>query len=256
MSEAPPPPAPRSRAAWLRGGVAAVVIALVAVLAYRFGRHDARVATDPSAPNGRGAVSVPPAPALPTQDRGGVHLTGVVVDGAGLPVAGAIVSAEPERGVIDRALVGIPPRDAGASAPSDAAATAAAPNDAGATGDVITAQATGADGRFAIVPLAPGRYRLHVTGVGLLAAEVRMVPVPSDEARIVVARQVAIDGTRHRRRRRRSRARNVGIRGEAIGGTLEVTDRRARRVPRAEPAGRPLSGVRVASRDSRRAACA
>jgi hypothetical protein len=226
MSEDPPPPAPRSRAAWLRGGVAAVVIALVAVLAYRFGRHDARVATDPSAPNGRGAVSVPPAPALPTQDRGGVHLTGVVVDGAGLPVAGAIVSAEPERGVIDRALVGTPPRDAGVSAPSDAAATAAAPNDAGATGDVITAQATGADGRFAIVPLAPGRYRLHVTGVGLLAAEVRMVPVPSDEARIVVARQVAIDGTVTDGGAPVARA-NVGIRGEAIGGTLEVqTDAR------------------------------
>ena len=79
---------------------------------------------------------------------------------------------------------------------------------------------TGADGHFIVDGLAPGRYRLRVTGTGLLAAEVRFVPVPSDEARIVVARQVAIEGTvtdggkpvaerdgRHPRRRDRRRAR-------------------------------------------------
>ena len=48
-----------------------------------------------------------------------------------------------------------------------------------------------------------------------------MVPVPSDELRIVVARQVDISGTVTDGGKPVAAA-NVGMRGDAIGGTLEV----------------------------------
>ncbi|HET9625424.1 MAG TPA: carboxypeptidase-like regulatory domain-containing protein, partial [Kofleriaceae bacterium] len=78
-----------------------------------------------------------------------------------------------------------------------------------------------ADGRFVLDGLAPGRYRLRVTGTGLLPAEVRYVPVPSDEARIVVARQVAIEGIVTDAGKPVAGA-QVGLRGDAIGGTIEI----------------------------------
>ena len=86
---------------------------------------------------------------------------------------------------------------------------------------IAVAPPTGADGHFIIAGIAPGRYRLRVTGSGLLAAEVRFVPVPSDEARIVVARQVAIEGTVTDGGKPVPGA-MVGVRGDAIGGGLEL----------------------------------
>jgi hypothetical protein len=156
-----------------------------------------------------------------------VRLTGFVVDGAGLPVAGAEVSAEPERGAVDRALA--PPRPVAPAAPggSDAGTSASASGSGdGAPGDagvhaVTVAPPTGADGRFALTGLSPGRVRLRVTGAGLLPAELRYVPVPSDEARIVVARQVAIEGTVTDGGKPVANA-PVGLRSDAIGGTIEV----------------------------------
>ncbi len=151
--------------------------------------------------SGHAALSVPLAPHLPSTGRG-PRLTGFVVDGAGLPVAGADVSAEPELG-------------AGSGSGSGSAAAT-----------LVAAPTTGSDGHFIVEALPPGRYRVRVTGPGLLAAEVRFVPVPSDEARIVVARQIAIDGTVTDGGKPVAGA-MVGIRGDAIGGALEiVTDPR------------------------------
>ena len=80
---------------------------------------------------------------------------------------------------------------------------------------------TAADGRFVVGGLSPGRVRLRVTGAGLLPAELRYVPVPSDEARIVVARQVAIEGTVTDGGKPVANA-PVGLRSDAIGGTIEI----------------------------------
>ncbi len=177
--------------------IAAVLATAVVLLVLR-----ARHTTSPplvARRDGGVAVRAPGGPQLPDQ---GVRLTGVVVDGAGIPVAGAELSAEPEQGVVDRT---------------------AAPLDAGVTVDagIGTAAPTGADGRFVVGGLAPGRYRVRVTGQGLLAAELRMVAVPADDTRIVVARQVSIEGTVTDGGKPVVGA-NVGIRGDAIGGTLEI----------------------------------
>jgi hypothetical protein len=172
----------------------AVAAALVVILATRRGPQHAAVAKHDA---GGAAVRAPEAPHVPAQLAGGTKLTGFVVDGAGLPVAGAEVTAELEKGAPDKALAG-----------------------SGAGSAVAVAPVTGVDGHFAIDGIAAGRYRLHVTGAGLLAAELRFVPVPSDEARIVVARQVSIDGTVTDGGK--PAMATVGIRGEAIGGGIEV----------------------------------
>src|SRR5262245_60483741 len=52
--------------------------------------------------DGGGALSAPKPPQLPGTPN--TRIVGVVVDGAGLPVAGAELWAEPEQGVVDRAL--------------------------------------------------------------------------------------------------------------------------------------------------------
>jgi hypothetical protein len=163
-----------------------VAIAIVGWLVWHRPHHADRVAAGLGVGSGSGgpALRAPPSPHLP--GARGSQLTGFVVDGAGLPVVGADISAEIEQG------------------------TASLEHGASAT-----------DGRFAIEGLVPGRYRLRVTGHGLLAAEVRFVPVPSDEARIVVAREIAIVGTVTDGGKPVANA-NVGLRGDAIGGALEV----------------------------------
>ncbi len=221
---------PRSPARSRGVGIAALigcVVMLVAVVFVSVRRpHRSRPAPANTSPQGGAALRAPEGPQLPGTAATGARLTGFVVDGAGLPVTGAEVSAEPERSAPDRALAPVSParsasgaagRDA---ATSDAAATGATDGDAG-TPAVVVAPLTGADGRFVIGGLVAGRFRLRVTGVGLLPAEVRYVPVPSDEARIVVARQVAIEGTVTDGGKPVGSA-TVGLRGDAIGGTIEV----------------------------------
>ncbi len=203
---------------------AAVVAALVLVVLLR--GHHVRGGTAPTVAkkDGGAAVRAPAAPAIPAELKGGTKLTGFVVDGAGLPVANAEVTAELEKGAPDRALTGPSARGSGAAAGgSGSAAGSGSANGSGAApaSAVAVAPPTGADGHFIIDGIAPGRYRVHVSGSGLLAAEVRFVPVPSDEARIVVARQVTIDGTVTDGGKPVPAA-MVGIRGDAIGGTLEV----------------------------------
>jgi Carboxypeptidase regulatory-like domain len=209
MTEEPPTPEepdrrrPAVRIAVL-GAVAVVVLVGIVVLG-RQPRHHA--ATGSGSGSGSGAMRVPDRPQTLAHPDG-ARLLGFVVDGAGLPVAGAEVSAEPEHGAADRAL-------AGSAAGVDAGAS-----DAGVA--IAVGTPTGGDGRFTIEGLQPGRYRVHVTGPGLLAAEVRYVPVPSDAARIVVARQVSIDGTVTDGGKPVANA-SVGLRGDAIGGTIETT---------------------------------
>lgn len=220
MSEVPPPPEPapapapdatpdaprrpgRAPRLAILGGIAAVVIALAIVLVARTPRPSPLAVV--AQRDGGAAVRAPQGPGLPGVPDG-PKLSGVVVDGAGIPVAGAEVTAEPEQGFVDRALAGAP-RDAGPAAAIDAGVAVGSP--------------TGADGRFLVGGLEPGRFRLRVTGAGLLAAELRMIAVPSDDLRIVVARQVGIAGTVTDGGRPVPSA-TVGIRGDAIGGTLET----------------------------------
>lgn len=210
-------------------GVVAVLAVALLVMVRR--PHAPRPAEPGSSHNGSAALRAPEGPQLPGTADTGVRLTGFVVDGAGLPVAGAEVSAELERGAPDRALVPLPRAGSGSgalasdaavgdAAAGDAAAAMAAAGDAGSP-MVVVALLTGADGRFVIGGLVPGRFRLRVTGVGLLPAELRYVPVPSDEARIVVARQVAIEGSVTDGGKPVANA-SVGLRGDAIGGTIEM----------------------------------
>ncbi len=204
------PPAARIA---IGAGLGLVVIALVGWLALH--RPRAPVAGSRGAGSGSGsggpALHAPRPPHLPGA-RDGSRLTGFVVDGAGLPVVGADVSAELEKGVADKPL----------ASPAAPRATPPAKLDAGAgSATVVEHDASAADGHFIVEGLVPGRYRVRVTGTGLLAAEVRFVPVPSDEARIVVARQVGIAGTVTDGGKPVANA-IVGIRGDAIGGALEV----------------------------------
>lgn len=215
---------PRRRRVILAGiGVAAVLAAAVLVIAKR--PHVVRPAQPTAKHDGTAAIRAPEGPQLPGAAATGVRLTGFVVDGAGLPVAGAEVSVELERGAPDRALAPVPPAGSGRAAPAGGAgkgdtASAAAAGDAGAPA-VAIAPLTGSDGRFVIDGLVAGRFRLRVTGAGLLPAELRYIPVPSDEARIVVARQVAIEGTVSDGGQPVASA-TVGLRGDAIGGTIET----------------------------------
>ena len=173
-----------------------VVIAIVGWLVWHRPHHAHGLAAGLGSGSGGPALRAPLPPHLP--GIRGSRLTGFVVDGAGLPVAGADVSAEVEQGAADRALV-----------PAKGSASS------------LEHGASAADGHFAIEGLVPGRYRLRVSGTGLLAAEVRFVPVPSDEARIVVAREISIVGTVTDGGKPVANA-NVGLRGDAIGGALEV----------------------------------
>ncbi len=198
----------RRRIAILAAIAALVATAVILIVTLRPRHPDSSIA---ARGDGGAALHAPGGPQLPDT---GIHLAGVVVDGAGAPVAGAQVSAEPETGVL------APSRPAPAATSRDAGAAAAA-RDAGAAPDAGVAIATGADGRFVVPGLAAGRYRVRVTGAGLLAAELRMIEVPADDLRIVVARRVSISGTVSDGGKPVGNA-SVGIRGDAIGGTLEV----------------------------------
>ena len=142
-------------------------------------------------------LHVPIAPHL-RSTAPGPRLTGFVVDGAGLPVVGADVTAEPEAGA------------GSASGQRQRCIADQSPHRRPASMATSSSKAS-----------HPGAIALRVTGAGLLAAEVRFVPVPSDEARIVVARQIAIDGTVTDGGKPVAGA-TVGIRGDAIGGALEI----------------------------------
>jgi hypothetical protein len=196
--------------------LALIALALVAgiVLVAR-GRHrhavdDAGVA---AAGDGGAAIRAPEGPKLPGEPASGVRLTGFVIDGAGLPVTGAEVSAELEKGVADKALA--PPLKT-----ADAGVSSVVP-DGGTKPAVAVAAPTGIDGRFIVEGLEPGRYRVRVIGTGLLPAEVRYVPVPSDATRIVVSRQVGIAGVVTDGGKPAPNV-NVAVRGDAIGGQLDI----------------------------------
>ena len=211
-ADSPPdtPDARSERARWLRiarpaafaiAGVGVVVALVVGVRSQRDPDGGASVAGD-----GGAQIQAPKPPALPG-DPNSVRLSGSVVDGANAPVVGVEVSAELEKGVADRSLSTTP-------VGVDAGVGSGAPT-------VSTAPATGADGRFVLEGLAAGRYRLRVTGPGVLPAEVRYVPVPSDEARIVISRLVVVEGSVLDGGAPIVNA-SVGLRGEAIGGAIET----------------------------------
>ena len=183
------------------GAVAAAIATVVVIVVVRRHPRAPAVATVPR-DAGSGALRAPERPTVPVVATE-VHLTGFVVDGAGLPVKGAEVSAEQEKGPVEKAL-------------------ATGSSGSGSGSAIFTSAPTALDGRFAVEGLVPGRYRIRVTGPGLLAAEVRFVPVPSDAARIVVAREVAVDGVVTDGGKPAGAA-HVGLRGEAIGGTIETT---------------------------------
>ncbi|HEU5059663.1 MAG TPA: carboxypeptidase-like regulatory domain-containing protein [Kofleriaceae bacterium] len=114
-------------------------------------------------------------PALePLRGTGTETLLGFIVDAAGGPIDGVWVTADPE---VDAA---------GGDRAGDVGPT-------GARERAVVAE-SGADGAFALVGLAAGRYRLRVEGAGVLGAEVRFVEAPATAVRIVVSREVAVEG--------------------------------------------------------------
>jgi hypothetical protein len=147
-----------------------------------------------------GTVRAPDGPRLAQPGSGALELPGVVVDASGAPIAGASVTAELELGPGDRS----PGR--GATDPARGATTP----DAAPPPAVVIATSDG-DGRFALVGLEPGRHRLIVEGTEIFTAEVRFVPVPSDDVRIVVARRVQIAG------------RVVDAGQPVVGATVEIS---------------------------------
>jgi protocatechuate 3,4-dioxygenase beta subunit len=225
-SPAPPaPPKPPRR--FVRLAVLGTLLAVALVGALWFQQHRRaqqreEVVELTGSGTGGAAVRAPEGPALPTNPDG-VRLMGFVVDGLGAPVPGVEVSAEVEQGAADRALA--PDAGAGSAEPPKAKVPVlwgdTMPSAAAKQQGIAVSQPTGADGRFLIEGLEPGRYRLRVSGKDLLPAEVRFVPVPSDATRIVVARQVAIAGTVTDGGKPAPNV-NVGLRGDAIGGAIEM----------------------------------
>lgn len=208
------------------GALALVIVVTVGYLANRDrrpGQGGSGSDDGSSTKNGSAAIRAPEGPTLPPAAAGGVRLTGFVMDGAGLPVAAAEVSAELEKGAADRALAPAPPpgSDAGVSIAVDAPAPGT--GSGSAAPPIRVSLPTGLDGRFVVEGLEPGRYRVRVTGAGLLPAEVRFVPVPSDATRIVVSRQVGITGSVTDAAGKPVAGVTVGVRGDAIGGELGGT---------------------------------
>lgn len=143
----------------------------------------------PAALQGGGAP-VLPAPAL----------TGIVVDARGEPIVGARLAVWPT-GDDDAAL----PQATPSAVPGTASATV-----------------TGTDGRFALVGLPPGAYRVRLEGDALFAQELAGLRAPADDLRLVAARHVEIAGTVASSGRVIGGA-TVALRAEELGATLETT---------------------------------
>src|SRR5260221_4251941 len=117
-------------------GVLALGIALFALA----GHHRAPPPRATAPKDGHAAIHAPIGPHVPNSGKPGVRLTGFVVDGAGLPVAGAEVSAEPERGGNDRALAGKSSAGSGAGSGTRAGSGAGSRSSSGAgSGPAATA---------------------------------------------------------------------------------------------------------------------
>lgn len=162
-------PARRRRLPWLLALLAVAVVLAAVVWAPWRGQGGPPVAPSPSPPPGPLVPRDRPVLPVPAPGDGAQHLAGVVVDGLGQPVGGVAITATVE-------LVAAPPTGA----------------DGGVAAAVVAI--SGGDGRFELIGLAAGRYRLEVAGAGVFTAEVRFVPVPSDDLRVVLARRVAVVG--------------------------------------------------------------
>lgn len=171
-----------------RSRFALIPLAVVGLTAYWLGRAGPSKPSVPVA-TGDARTAIGAHGATPARPDG-AGLTGTVVDGMGLAVAGVRIAVALE-----------------ASSPAKAAKA--------------VETATSADGRFALRGLPSGRYRISVSGAGLLSAELRYVAVPGDDARIVVFRRVAIDGTVTDGARLVGGA-TVAVLGDVLGGVLEV----------------------------------
>src|SRR5450755_4354436 len=90
-------------------GLGLIALAIVIFLVTRHHRPSAPVGTGSGSGSGKAAWHAPLGPQLPGVPNDGTHLTGFVVDGAGLAVTGAEVSCELEKGGTDRALAPKPP---------------------------------------------------------------------------------------------------------------------------------------------------
>src|SRR5688572_32469155 len=83
------------------GAAAIAVISVAVVLIVVFGKKHVPAHPLVERKDGGPAIHAPIGPRVPGT---GVELSGLVVDGAGLPVAGATIEAELEKGMQDRAL--------------------------------------------------------------------------------------------------------------------------------------------------------
>ena len=208
-AEAPAVPVARPRRALRIAALIAALAALIAavvIVTPRLRRSVDRVATKDGGP---------PGPVMPRDERptltprkgsGTEQLAGIVVDGAGAPVAGVAVIAELELA---------------APAPGTGTGTGAAAGSGTAAGAVVVA-VTGSDGRFVLEGMMPGRHHLTLEGNEVFTAEIRFVPVPSDELRLVVARRVAIVGKVTDRGKPQAGA-IVAIDGDTLSGTRTTT---------------------------------
>src|SRR5262249_21679697 len=162
---APRPARSRRRALLIAAGVTAIAVGVTGLLARR--PHAPAPGVAPSARGSGAALRAPEGPQIQPPADTRVRPARLAVDRAGPPGAGRRAAAAgaaraPGRAGVDRALA--PPRPAAPGA-SDAGALAigttpgsgdGAPGDAGVHA-VTVAPPTGADGRFVLTGLSPGR---------------------------------------------------------------------------------------------------